>query len=77
MNGKLNSKINKLYRLSKKRNDILKQAQRFTAIIEYENHGYVALCPELDIASQGNSVEEAKNNLTEALQLFFECANPG
>lgn len=50
--------------------------QQFTAIIEREGDGYVSLCPELDIASQGDSVEEAKNNLLEALQLFFEVADP-
>jgi len=33
------------------------------------------LCPELDIASQGDSVEEARDNLTEALELFFETAS--
>ncbi len=49
---------------------------RFTAIIEREEKGYVALCPELDIASQGQTVEEARNNLTEALELFFETADP-
>lgn len=49
---------------------------RFTAIIEREEKGYVALCPELDIASQGETVEEAKSNLTEALELFFEVADP-
>ncbi|MHC1729081.1 MAG: type II toxin-antitoxin system HicB family antitoxin [Syntrophobacteraceae bacterium] len=49
---------------------------RFTAIIEREEKGYVALCPELDIASQGETVEEARNNLTEALELFFEAADP-
>ncbi|NJO43303.1 MAG: type II toxin-antitoxin system HicB family antitoxin [Cyanobacteria bacterium CRU_2_1] len=54
----------------------MKQVQRFTAVIEREGDGYVSLCPELDIASQGNSVEEAKNNLVEALQLFFEVADP-
>ena len=48
---------------------------RFTAIIEREEKGYVALCPELDIASQGETVEEARNNLTEALELFFEVAD--
>jgi predicted RNase H-like HicB family nuclease len=48
---------------------------RFTAIIEREDKGYVALCPELDIASQGETVEEAKRNLTEALELFFEVAD--
>jgi predicted RNase H-like HicB family nuclease len=36
----------------------------------------VALCPELDIASQGNTVEEAKANLQEVLELFFEHASP-
>ncbi len=52
------------------------RVQQFTAIIEREGDGYVSLCPELDIASQGDSVEEAKNNLLEALQLFFEVADP-
>ena len=53
----------------------MKQVQQFTAIIEREGDGYVSLCPELDIASQGNSVEEAKSNLIEAIQLFFEVAD--
>ena len=48
---------------------------RLTAIIEREGDGYVALCPELDIASQGDTVEEARRNLEEALELFFECAS--
>jgi len=52
----------------------VKSSQRFTAIIEQEENGYVALCPELDIASQGDSIEEARSNLQEALELFFECA---
>jgi predicted RNase H-like HicB family nuclease len=47
----------------------------FTAIIEREGDGYVALCPELDIASQGDTIDEAKNNLREALELFFEVAS--
>nr|NJM01278.1 type II toxin-antitoxin system HicB family antitoxin [Desulfobacula sp.] len=47
-----------------------------TAIIEKEGNGYVALCPELDIASQGETVSDAKKNLQEALELFFECASP-
>ena len=46
-----------------------------TAIIEREGDGYVSLCPELDIASQGDSVEEARQNLAEALELFFEHAS--
>jgi len=50
--------------------------QQFTAIIERDEAQYVALCPELDIASQGDTVEEARNNLQEALELFFEVASP-
>ena len=50
--------------------------QKLTAIIEREGDGYTALCPELDIASQGNSIEEARDNLREALELFFETASP-
>lgn len=49
--------------------------RQFTAIIEREDDQYVALCPELDIASQGASVEEARRNLKEALELFFETAS--
>ena len=49
--------------------------QKFTAVIERENDGYVSLCPELDIASQGSTVEEAKANLTEAIELFLEAAD--
>ena len=48
--------------------------RRLTAIVEREVDGYVALCPELDIASQGGSVTEARDNLAEALVLFFETA---
>ncbi|MER2527415.1 MAG: type II toxin-antitoxin system HicA family toxin [Candidatus Competibacter denitrificans] len=50
--------------------------RRQTAIIERESDGYVSLCPELDIASQGNTVQEARDNLQEALALFFETASP-
>ncbi len=49
---------------------------KLTAIIEREGDGYVSLCPEVDIASQGGSVEEARDNLREALELFFESASP-
>lgn len=48
---------------------------KLTAIIEREGDGYVSLCPELDIASQGSSIEEARDNLREALELFFESAS--
>ncbi|HEX8948732.1 MAG TPA: type II toxin-antitoxin system HicB family antitoxin [Dissulfurispiraceae bacterium] len=50
--------------------------RKLTAIIEKENGGYVSLCPELDIASQGDTVEQARDNLKEALELFFETASP-
>jgi predicted RNase H-like HicB family nuclease len=49
--------------------------KQLTAIIEREGDGYVSLCPELDIASQGDSVEEAREGLREALELFFETAS--
>ena len=49
--------------------------RQLTAIIEREGDGYVALCPELDIASQGSTVNEARDNLKEALELFFETAS--
>jgi len=50
------------------------QRLRLTAIIEREDDGFVATCPELDVASQGQSIEEARANLVEALTLFFEVA---
>jgi predicted RNase H-like HicB family nuclease len=49
--------------------------RRLTAIIEREGNGYVSLCPELDIASQGASIDEARANLQEAMELFFETAS--
>ena len=50
--------------------------RQFTAIIERDGNVYVAHCPELDIASQGQSVAEARSNLTEAIELFLEAATP-
>ncbi len=47
----------------------------FTAIIQKDEDIFVSLCPELDIASQGNSIDEAKYNLKEAIELFFETAS--
>lgn len=46
-----------------------------TAVIAREDDGYVALCPQLDIASQGDTLEQARANLVEALTLFFETAD--
>ncbi len=54
----------------------MKRSVQLTAIIEREDDWYVALCPEVDIASQGESVEDARRNLIEALELFFETASP-
>jgi predicted RNase H-like HicB family nuclease len=51
------------------------ESRRLTAIIEREGDGYFALCPEYDVASQGDTIEEARANLVEALTLFFECAD--
>ena len=53
----------------------MKSIRNFTAIIEKEDEGYVSLCPEIDVASQGNTIEEARNNLQEAIELFFEYAS--
>ena len=50
--------------------------RRFTAMIYREDGGYVALCPELDVASQGDSIEGARKNLQEAVELFLETADP-
>jgi predicted RNase H-like HicB family nuclease len=53
----------------------MKTIREFTALVEREGDGYVALCPELDVASQGNTVEEARRNLAEAVTLFLETAD--
>lgn len=52
----------------------MKSPRRLTAIIERDDDGFVALCPEFDIASEGTSIDEARTNLIEALTLFFETA---
>ena len=49
--------------------------KQLTVIITHEEDGYVSLCPEFDIASQGDTIEEARENLREALELFFETAS--
>ena len=47
-----------------------------TAWLQKEDDQWVALCPELDVASQGSSIEQAKANLKEAVELFLETASP-
>lgn len=54
----------------------MRKAIRFTAIVERDGEGLVALCPELDVASQGTSVEEVRQNLAEAVSLLLETAEP-
>jgi predicted RNase H-like HicB family nuclease len=49
--------------------------RQFTAVIEREGDGYISFCPEVDVASQGNTVQEASENLREAVGLFFESAS--
>ena len=49
--------------------------KQMTVIIEREGNGYVSLCPGLDIASQGGTIEAARDNLREAIELFFESAS--
>ena len=52
------------------------QNYSLTALVEREGDGFVSLCPELDVASQGDTVEQAATNLKEAVELFLACANP-
>ncbi len=47
-----------------------------TAIIEREGDLYVATCPHFDVVTQGHTIQEARDNLKEAVELFIECASP-
>jgi predicted RNase H-like HicB family nuclease len=60
----------------KPKGTIMATTHRLTAVIEREGDWFVALCPELDVASQGRSVEEARAMLSEAVGLFLETASP-
>lgn len=53
-----------------------KKPIQLTAVIEREDDWFVAVCPEVDVASQGRDIEEARSNLLEAVELFFETASP-
>ena len=53
----------------------MRPIEHFSVVIRREDHQYVAICPELDIASQGDSFDEARENLAEALNLFLETAS--
>jgi predicted RNase H-like HicB family nuclease len=54
----------------------VKGSRQLTAIIQRENDGFAALCPEVDVASQGDTVEQARSNLKEAVELLLEAASP-
>jgi len=47
-----------------------------SVIIKREGTWFVSFCPELDVASQGKTVEEAKSNLKEAVELYLQHADP-
>jgi len=53
----------------------MQSTRQLTCVLEREGDGFVSLCPELDIASQGATIEEARANLIEAVELFFEAAD--
>lgn len=53
----------------------MRRKLRLSTVVERDGDGFVSLCPELDLASQGDTIEEARQNLVEALELFFEAAD--
>ena len=52
------------------------KALQLTAIIERDDDWYVATCPEVDVVSQGKTIEDERSNLLEAVEGFFEVAPP-
>ena len=50
-------------------------SQQFMTVLEKDEAWFLASCPELDITSQGVTLEEAQGNLAEAIELFFEVAS--
>jgi predicted RNase H-like HicB family nuclease len=45
---------------------------RFTAAVTQEPPWYVARCLEIEVTSQGETIEEALRSLREALELYFD-----
>jgi predicted RNase H-like HicB family nuclease len=45
---------------------------RLTATVTREGDWYVARCIDVEVASQGRTIDEALANLREALELYFE-----
>jgi len=58
------------------RNIMSTKSFQLTAVIERDKDWFVATCPEVDVVSQGKNIEEARSNLLEAVELFFEVASP-
>ena len=67
--------LNKTIR-SERKNFMSTKSFQFTAVIEREDNWFVATCPEVDVVSQGKTIEDARSNLLEAVELFFEAASP-
>jgi predicted RNase H-like HicB family nuclease len=59
-----------------RRNIMSTKSFQLTAVIEREDDWFVATCPEVDVVSQGKNIEDARSNLLEAVELFFEMASP-
>ena len=53
----------------------MQNMRQLTCVLQREGDGFVSFCPELDIASQGDTIEQARANLIEAVELFFETAD--
>ncbi len=53
-----------------------KSTLSLTAVIQRSEKYFVALRPELDVVSQGKTVEEARSNIAETIELFLETASP-
>lgn len=50
--------------------------RNLTAIVGCDGDFEVAPCPDSDVASRGVTIEAARRNSSEALELFLECASP-
>jgi predicted RNase H-like HicB family nuclease len=57
------------------RRSVMSRKVILAAVFEREDDVYVAICPELSIASHGESLDEARKNLIEALEGWFETAS--
>lgn len=53
----------------------MRPTRQFTAVIHREGKWFVSLCPELDVASQGKTIEDARRNLAEAVEFLLQEAS--